>query len=281
MGKTIENDTSREIEELVASMKSLGGIEDASNWFLNLIPDEISSIPSFIDPSGTISMVLSVLNAVKLKRELNNIKYAVAYAIVHIRKCNKVLDPRNEEELTLSNMYFERCKETYQINKIKVYSNVWINGLLEENLNLDEAAYVFDLIATLTWEQLLVLKVIYDRDTASRNSTINSEVKKTDMVDYVAKELNIESSFAQQLCISLEGKGLLADAGIGAFDYPGPVNFYIGSLFSFSTIIFLILLACLLLNYLPHRWGHNQELIQSYLLPGQGNSVSSRRLHYQ
>jgi hypothetical protein len=225
MERLIENDSSGEIEELVASMKSLGGMSK-SDWFLDLIPNEISSVPTIIDPTGTISTVLSALNAVKLKRELNNIKYAVAYAIVHIRKYNRVLDPSNEDELALSNMYIERCKETYQINKIKVFSNVWINGLLDKNRSLEEAAYVFDLVATLTLEQLLALKVIYDRDTASRKSMINSAAKNNAIIDYVAEELKIERAFAQQLCISLEGRGLLADAHIGAFDYPGPINFY-------------------------------------------------------
>jgi hypothetical protein len=155
-----------------------------------------------LEPTGIVSTINQLVTENKAKREQENILYAIYWCRKSILKHQDILRNLEKEYLEqqgpeLMNLYFEHCKNTYNRKKIEFFRNVWINGMIKENRDLDEKAYAFDLLASLRIEQVLVLKLIYE--------SLLSEMRVND----IASTLNIDLIKTKHICSSLEGLGLL------------------------------------------------------------------------
>jgi hypothetical protein len=143
------------------------------------------------------------------EREKNNLLIALCELQKNYTQISNLLSNLDDDYVEqqgpeLMNMYFEHCKNTYNRERIKFFRNVWINGMIKGDRDLDEKAYVFDLVASLTLEQIIVIRHIYKNSSDKSNNV---------RVEDIAKELKIEKTRAQHLCISLQGQGLLQVMG--------------------------------------------------------------------
>ena len=67
--------------------------------------------------------------------------------------------------------------------------------------NLEEEEYIFDLLASMRLEEISVLKIVYAKFSLDSPPFVD--------VSEIARALNIDLAHVQQICITLEGKGLL------------------------------------------------------------------------
>ena len=158
-----------------------------------------------LDPTGIASTINQCLVENKARREHENILYAIYWCWDTILKYEDILRNLEKEYIEqqgpeLMKLYFEHCKDAYNLERIEFFRNVWINGMIKDDRDLDEKAYVFDLVASLTLDQIMVLRHIYKNFSDESNNV---------RIEDIAKELKIEKARAQHLCISLQGQGLL------------------------------------------------------------------------
>jgi len=203
----IEDNDSIEIEKIERELENLGSnaLKPLSQRLLDqagkIVPDELSSLPSSIDPTGIISILFSGINAYKAKRQYENLKYCIAYLIHKSRQYDRRIEPKTEEDWAITIMYFERCLEAYQKEKISIFYNIWINSIFKTESALDEKAHAFNLATSLTLDQIKVFKIVYHN--------------QGDMsVNELAKKLGTDVPYARQLCNSLGGIGLLEAVNI-------------------------------------------------------------------
>jgi hypothetical protein len=138
-----------------------------------------------------------------------------------MRYGEKIKDIESREQLPLlTESYFEFCRNAYQESKIQFFRNIWLNGILRREKSFDEKIEVFELVASLTEEQIKTLKYIYYQQAG-----IEFKQRKPAHIDELATALAVDRNRAQQICISLQGRGMLHDYGIGRYGYPGPVQF--------------------------------------------------------
>jgi len=197
---------------------------------LDKIANAYTAMPSLfraltaIDKSGVFAIVDKILTENKAKRTQNNILYAIyeLVKIVHLlsKELTEIEDLYKKEQVAeLTYIYLERCKETRQQEKIKYFRNIWFNSITDADRAFDEKAYVFDLVGSLRIEQILVLKYVHEKQANTKaKDRIAVEVKN------IAKALDMENEHVQQICISLQGMGLL-HTGLGPRREQGPNMF--------------------------------------------------------
>ncbi|MDD4652095.1 MAG: hypothetical protein PHQ34_07670 [Methanothrix sp.] len=196
-----------EIEEIEELLEKLGSntLKPFSQRMIEglgmNIPDEVSSLPSVLDPTGCLSALLSGINAYNQKKQYENIRYALAYLIYKSRRYDQLISPKTDDDHEVTIMFFSRCKEAYQRDKIRIFYNIWANAIINADRDIEEKAFVFDLIASMRKEEIMALKI------ASNKFSLES-ARNVDL-DEIAKTLNIDKGRAQQICIALQGKGLL------------------------------------------------------------------------
>ena len=194
--------------------------DKASDKYDNL-PSLIKLLPNF-DPTGISGAIVQTLNENNSKRLQKNIisaLYLMAQTIQQFE--NKLLNLEIKNQIpALTEIYFEHSSRTHQKGKIEFFKNIWINGILREDKKIDEKIEVFESVSSLTEEQIVVLKFIY-------NFQHNNDFlqRKPVGITQLAEALGYDIIRMQQICISLQGKGLLHDYGVGKYNYPGPVNF--------------------------------------------------------
>lgn len=235
---------SRETEAIVKTLKELPvnnnsyslkeyGINQFEN-ITDFIPDDIKLVIEGLDPTGKFSILFSKIGERKSKKELERIYYALAWIIQRTRMFDKIINPENEQDIDLLIIYLERCRETYQLSKIRIFSNIWINGLIYRERGLEEKAYVFNLAALLTLEELRVLQFIHKQQgfTPSVSASMDGVkvMKPSASTQEIADAFEITKEYATQLCIRLQGFGLLYPAGLTVANIEGfnlPENFAI------------------------------------------------------
>ena len=188
------------IKEIFKTNYSSSLVDKGLFEFGKLIPEEMLPVVKMIEPVA--SEFLSGLNAYKTKKELENIEDALARVILVLREHHEeILCLPEEFRRDISIIYLEHCKETHQKEKIKYFHNIWVNELINADINLDENAYIFNLVASLRLEEILILKFVYQL----------VREKSPPFVDIfeIAKMMNIDAKRVQQLCNGLQGKGLL------------------------------------------------------------------------
>ena len=217
-------DSFEEFKKLVlSSPNTKGAIDQLADAYSNIPP--LLRVLSVFDKTGISTAIDKILTKKKAKRVQNNILLAI-YELAKVvnmlgQKFNEMEISYKEEQVTeLTYMYFDNCKKTMQEGKIKYFRNVWFNSIIDTTKQLDEKAYVFDLIGRLRIEQILVLKYIFEKQGNSKpRNRIAVELKD------IAKKLQVKPEFAQQICISLQGMGLL-HTGLGAVRTSGPDKFF-------------------------------------------------------
>lgn len=206
------DDIMRIIEQLPVDDFSLQDlIEGKATSAIEAIPENLASLLELVDPTGKISILFSHIERHKTKKEFQRIMCAVAWLVQKTRSFSKLIEPNNEQDIELLMMYLERCKETYQLKKIETYSNIWINSLINRERDVNEKEYIFNLASLLTLEELFVLKFIYNQSYQTSSVSI----------DQIAENLIIEKDYAQQICIRLQGMGLLYPSNLTILEAGG------------------------------------------------------------
>lgn len=203
-----EEQTFDDFKKIVESSYPTSMSDIIADKYDEVVPKSVQLLAN-LEPTGIASTINQSLVENKARREHENILYAIYWCRKSILQhrdilCNLEKGYLEQQGPELMNLYFEHCKKTYKKEKIEFFRNVWINGMIKGDRDLDEKAYVFDLVASLTLEQIIVIRHIY------KNSSDNSNNVR---VEDIAKELKIEKTRAQHLCISLQGQGLLQVMG--------------------------------------------------------------------
>jgi len=242
LGKNDE--TTREVDEIRKMLEELL-VDDDSYSLINQVMNQIenctNSIPDFIklsiealDPTGKASLFFSKIGERKSERDRERIYYALAWIIQRTRVFNRIINPENEQDIDLMIMYLERCRETYQLSKIRIFSNIWINGLIYRERCLEEKAYIFNLASLLTLEELYVLQFVHNQQgyVIPKGDVLEGLKLKNSSASTqkIADAFGITKGYATQLCIRLQGMGLLSPADITFANVSGsepPQNFAI------------------------------------------------------
>jgi hypothetical protein len=197
------------------------------------IADIYDRVPSYIrviqnfDPTGIAGAIDQILSENKAKREQDNILRAIYNLVQAIQKYSEQLTALEQDYLSqqapqLTYKYFDLSEKTFEPSKIELFRNIWLNGLINVNRRSGEKSAIFDLVATLTEDEILALRVMFDEQYS-----LEFKERKPVHVEKIAQVLNMEIEYAQQICVSLQSRGLSADFGIGTYGYKGPVNFVI------------------------------------------------------
>lgn len=223
----------KELFERPESVSKLQQIFDKALDVYDELPLLVKLLPSF-DKTGVFGAIAQMISEHSAKRKRENIICALFYmekAIQQHEKKLKNLESKGQHISVLTERYFEYSRRTYQQNKIEWFRNVWLNGILRGEDSLDQKFEVFDLVSTLTEEQIIVLKYMYDNQ--NENDFLE---RKPVHISQLAKALGFDTRRSQQICISLQGRGLLHDYGIGKYNYHGPVSFVMTDYVSFLVL---------------------------------------------
>jgi hypothetical protein len=121
----IDDRQAAEIEEIENSLEKLGSntLKPFHQRMLEgigkVIPDEVSSLPSVLDPTGCLSALLSGINAYNQKKQYENFRYALAYLVCKSRKYDHMVSPKTDEDRAITIMFFERCKASFTKTRIE------------------------------------------------------------------------------------------------------------------------------------------------------------------
>lgn len=201
-----------------------------SLYISDKVADAYGSLPTLIkslsnlDPTGITAYFTQILNENQTQRENENISYALYQLFLALSKI-KAESINREQFPALSYLYLEHSKQAYRKSKIELLRNIWFNGIIDKKDSLEIKANIFNLLSTLTEDDVRILKLIHEKQ-----NSIPYKDRKGISKDFIAEELKIDADYTQQLCIALQGKGLLFDANIGWMDYNqglanGPCNF--------------------------------------------------------
>lgn len=189
------------------------------------LPLPIKLLKNFDPTGGFISSFVDALSEIKAKRneeKLWKTLYELFKALSILEKNSVSLNPEYFESqvVALTEMYIDRSMNSYQLKKIEIFRNAFIGGVFEYDRDLNEKENIFNIISSLSLEQIHILKFIYDNRFNS--NTVDKEM--------IVRELRLTEPYVQQLCNDLIGKGLLiGNPGPSRIDgYGGYKSYYIG-----------------------------------------------------
>jgi Asp-tRNA(Asn)/Glu-tRNA(Gln) amidotransferase C subunit len=202
---------------------------------LEKIADKVSEIPSSLklltrfDPTGITGDIISLLEdnkAIREKEAINRALYALYAGIVN----NKIQieNIRNDKANILTEQYFEEVKKV-ETEKIEYLRNAYIFGLENAESTLSEDKNIISIISSLTINEIniLVYSVRKLRMFSHKEQRESIESGKRITLEEVIKNIGLSEERAIQSCMSLIGRGLFEDWGVGRFDYNGPRNYII------------------------------------------------------
>ena len=198
-------------------------IDRAANGY-DRIPKAFRILKNF-DPTGILSTVDDLLMTSKAEREQAMIIEALygLYQYVNVidfgQNIKVALESNKQESCALTEIYFQKSIENYQIEKIRYFRNVWYNSINDCEKSFDEKQSIFDLLSSLTLDQIKMLKYIYDQIEGvifNGVKTFDYNTTKPIGMETFATENNLNYAYVQQNCIYLQGKGLL-HPGAGTF----------------------------------------------------------------
>ena len=214
-----------EFEKYVYSLDDNESLLDKPADLYSKIPTLLRTLPN-VEPTGIASALAQLLEENKAQREQKNILLAIFELIKVVSQNGFRIEQLGKSYLSkefpkLTSMYFEYSRQTSDISKINTFRNIWINGLLADDRSSSEKEIVFDIIQSLSDDEINALRFIYD-------TSISSGTGKTPhiSIDDVAKALNVEPAYAQQLCVRLRAQGLVGESSTGmSFGSGPPVTF--------------------------------------------------------
>ena len=189
--------------------------EPSDKSFLSKTADSYNTIPSVIkalknfEPFGVSGFVADVLAdniAERKEKQLRDVLYYYCLAICEIKqKISELeidIDRIKPHFSVFSDVYLDTGMRSYQQEKIEYIKNILVNGIVDYDRDLDEKITMFSLLDSLTISQLRA--AIY----------VNGKFRIM-KVEEIAQELGLEITYARQLCMSLNGMGLLNITDIG------------------------------------------------------------------
>lgn len=179
-------------------------IENALCKLGQIVPDELLPILASIAPLS--ASIFTGLNAFNSRRERDNIEDALARAMVVLQKhssmIKRCMDQCSDEYIKAQLfLYLEHSMRARQRDKIELFCNIWANSMINPIHNLEEEEYIIYLIASMRLEEISVLKIVYAKFSLDSPPFVD--------ISEIARALNIDLAHAQQICIALQGKGLL------------------------------------------------------------------------
>lgn len=158
-----------------------------------------------LEPTGIISCFADGLSEIKAKRKEEKLWktiYELVKAVFFINQKLGKIDPQYFESqvIALTEMYFDHSMRAYQLEKIEIFRNAFIQSVIDYDRAWDEKENIYNLIASLTMEQIRILKLCYE---LPHNE--NYLIYSTNIVE----ELKLDEPYIIQLCSDLIGKGLL------------------------------------------------------------------------
>jgi hypothetical protein len=202
---------------------------------IDIIADKVSEIPSSIklltrfDPTGITGDIITLLEENKANRDkeaVNLALYALYCGIIN----NKIQidNIRKEKANTLTDKYFEEVKNVER-EKIEYLRNAYLFGMNNAETALSEDKNIMSLISSLTINEIniLIFSVKKLGNISHKEQRESQETLKRITLEEIVININISEERAIQSCMSLIGRGLFEDWGIGRFDYKGPRNFII------------------------------------------------------
>lgn len=187
-------------------------LTDASyKSILDKLADGYDKIPMLLrllnnlEPTGIMSCFVDGLSELKAKRneeKLWKTIYELFKAVYFIDQKLGKINPQYLESqvIALTEMYFDHSMKSYQLEKIEIFRNAFVQGVIDYDKTLDEKENIFNLIISLTVEQIRILEFCY-KLPHNENYLIYST--------NIAKELQLTESYVLQLCSNLIGRGLL------------------------------------------------------------------------
>ena len=178
-------------------------LSDSSEAYDGLSPLVKVLIKNVIPGMGIGTDLLEAIKAQKEKRageRLYEVLYQLCNGVIELDskiKNHQVDIEHIEQQLpALLEQYIDHSMEAYQLEKIEYFKNILVNGTVDYDRDLDEKAHIFSLATSLTSDQILVIKLVYDS-------------KRSMKVEEISDALSIDKAYISQLCISLTGAGLL------------------------------------------------------------------------
>ena len=207
--------TVEEFKELILNPNTKSNLIDRAADGYNKIPNAIRVLKNF-DPTGILSTVDDFLMANKAEREQAMIIEAMyclyQYLLDFGKNIKNAMESNKQESCALTELYFQKSRENFQVEKIRYFRNVWYSSINDYEKSFDEKQNIFELLSSLTLDQIKMLKYIYDQI----EGTVFNGVKTFDFnttspigMETFATENNLKYAYVQQNCISLQGKGLL------------------------------------------------------------------------
>jgi len=195
------------IDSLESSDKSI--LDNAADSY-DRWPSVIRALKNF-DHSGFVGYVADVLMDNKAKRnemQLREVLYHLCLAIYELeRKINTTkleIDRIKPQMPILSDVYLDTGMRSYQIEKIEYLKNILVNSIIDYDRELDEKISIFNLLDSLTISQIRAAIFV----------NVNYRIMK---LEEIAHELGVENAYARQICMSLNGMGLLNITDIGGW----------------------------------------------------------------
>lgn len=187
---------------------------DLSDFYLR-IPNFIRKL-SNIDPTGALGYLDGLLTDNKAKREQERLHMALHYMYQTFlefgNEMKQFMEKDKYKASIVTELYFEKSKESYQEEKVNYLKLVWINSILNYERKLDEKEYVFQLVSSLSVDQIRVIKVVYkgvEEKISIFGEQTEDETELCLLVKEISQSLNLDNTYTQQICTDLHGRGLL------------------------------------------------------------------------
>jgi len=208
-------------EKYVYSLDDSENLLDRPADLYSKMPALLRTLPNF-EPTGIASAFAQLLEENIAQREQRNVLLAMFELAKVISQCGYRIEQLEKSYLSvefpkLTSMYFEHSKQTTDILKISIFRNIWINGLLANERTSSEKSIIFEIIQSLSDDEINALRFIYDTSKSAETGEIPHI-----HIDDVAKFLEIEPAYAQQLCVRLRAQGLVGESSTGLSIGSGP-----------------------------------------------------------
>lgn len=196
-------------------------LHDSRDKVLDLYEKTPASVLALTNLLPVLPALTAYLSYHTAEREKNNLLIALCELQKDYKYILNILGNLDDDYVEqqgpeLMNLYFEHCKNTYSQEKINFFRNVWINGMIKEEQNLEEKAYMFDLVSSLTLEQIQTLKIVYDE-------------KRILDIGEISERTGIDNTATRHICLRLQGAGFLQIADIGGIGQRCGGNEFVGT----------------------------------------------------
>jgi hypothetical protein len=180
----------------------------------NNLPSYLKSLNNF-DPTGAASYVADIIadEKAKLDAEKNyEIIYQFYLGMKILELKTKTLDAIIRTKIPLlTEAYINYSRQTIYKDLVISFRNVWCNSILNDQDNLEEQLGLFNLLASLTFDHIKILKELDLSFKAEKREGLKPDTRGVEWVNDIASKLGFKEEYAQVLCLSLAGTGLIRD----------------------------------------------------------------------